>query len=284
MVASPKPKPGDTLLSSSFPFNQNDHASSDILHHRNISATLLSNDLMIIEKWGKGNIVSFNQSQTKQTVISHKQGQKFPSVLMNGDELDTSSSFTELGLSLSYNRTWSTHIHSLAKHASQKLGFLARARGFSSSHLLTTYKSQIRPSLDYCSHVWGGTPKSTLCLLDKVQSKAIRLINNPNLTKSLQPLCHRRLVEDLSIFLQILSRALFSGVQGDFSSSSEACQSHQKLNSFTPFQSFTDYFKNSLTNRHSSLEHAIDGTSCLLPAFLSPTTCHLSNIRSINLI
>ena len=114
-----------------------------------------------------------------------------------------SCSFTQHGLSLSFNLTWKTHIHSLAKHASQKLGFLARARGFfssSHSHLLTIYKSQIRPSLEYCSHVWGGAPKSTLCLLDKVQSKAIRLINNPNLTKSLQPLSHRRLVGDLSIY------------------------------------------------------------------------------------
>ena len=33
-----------------------------------------------------------------------------------------------------------------------------------------------------------------------VQSKAIRLINNPNLTNSLQSLSHRRLVADLSIF------------------------------------------------------------------------------------
>ena len=120
---------------------------------------------------------------------------------MNGKELDTSTSFTQLGLSLSSNLTWKTHIHSLAKHASQKLSFLARARGFfSSSHLLSIYKSQIRPSLEYCSHVWGGAPKSNLCLLDKVHFKAIRLINNPNLTKSLQPLSHRRLVRDLSIF------------------------------------------------------------------------------------
>ena len=110
------------------------------------------------------------------------------------------ASFTQLGLSLSSNLTWKTHIHSLAKHASQKLSFLARARGFfSSSHLLSIYKSQIRPSLEYCSHVWGGAPKSTLCLLDKVQSKAIRLINNPNLTKLLQPFSHCQLVGDLSI-------------------------------------------------------------------------------------
>ena len=94
-----------------------------------------------------------------------------------------------------------THINSIPKHASQKLGFLARARGyFSPSQLLIIYKSQIRPSLEYCSHVWGGAPKSSLHLLERVQSKAIRLINNPNLTSSLQYLSHRRLVADLSIF------------------------------------------------------------------------------------
>ena len=169
--------------------------------HRNISASLLSNDLTVSEKWGKDDLVSFNQNKTKQAVISRKKNQNSPPVLMNGDELDQITSFTQPGLSLSFTLTWKIHIHSLAKHASQKLGFFARAReSFSSSHSLSIYKSQIRPSLEYCSHVWGGAPKSTLFLLDKVQSKAIRLINNPNLNKSLQPLSHRRLAGDLSIY------------------------------------------------------------------------------------
>ena len=168
----------DTFLSSKFSFNQNDHASTNIQVHRSTSASLLSNDPTVIEKWGKDNLVLFNQRKTKQAVISRRQNSNFPPVLMNGNELDT-----QLGLSLSSNLTWKTHIHSPAKHASQKLGFLARVRRFfSSSHLLTIYKSQIRPSLEYCSHVWGGAPKSTLCLLDKVHSKAILPINNPNLT------------------------------------------------------------------------------------------------------
>ena len=38
-----------------------------------------------------------------------------------------------------------------------------------------------------------------------------------------------------------------------------------------------------LTNHHSFKEHAIYGTSTLLLAFLNPTTCHLSNLRSISL-
>ena len=159
---------------------------------------------------------------------------------MNVDELDTSASFTQLGLSLSSNLTWKTHIHSLAKHASQKLGFLARARGFfSSSHRLSIYKSQSRPSLEYCSHACGGAQKSTLCLLDKVLSKAIRRIKNPNLTKSLQPLFPSSFSWRSVQLLQILSRALFSGDQGYHSSSSEACQYYQKCNSFTPSPSFT---------------------------------------------
>ena len=102
---------------------------------------------------------------------------------------------------MSSSLSWTTHIHSTAKHASQKLGFLSRARGFfSPSQLLTIYKSQIRPSLEYSSHVWGGAPRSSLHLLDRVQSKAIRLINNQSLTKSLQSLSRRRLAADLSIF------------------------------------------------------------------------------------
>ena len=120
---------------------------------------------------------------------------------MNGHKLEISSSNTQLGLSISSNLTWKPHINSIAKYATQKLGFLSRARAyFSPSQLLTIYNSQIRPFLEYCSHVWGGAPKSSLHLLDRVQSKAICLINNPNLINSLQSLSHRRLVADLSIF------------------------------------------------------------------------------------
>ena len=120
---------------------------------------------------------------------------------MNDHKLDISSSITQLGLSISSNFTWKPHTSSIAKHASQKLGCLSRDRGyFSPSQLLTIYKSQICPSLEYRSHVWGGAPKSSLHFLDRVQSEAIRLINNPNLTNSLRSLSHRRLVEDLSIF------------------------------------------------------------------------------------
>ena len=64
-----------TFLISSFSFNPNEHASIDIQLHRNTSPSLLSNDVTVIEKWGRDNLVSFNQSKTNQAVISRKRNQ-----------------------------------------------------------------------------------------------------------------------------------------------------------------------------------------------------------------
>nr|CAH7759552.1 unnamed protein product [Callosobruchus chinensis] len=58
------------------------------------------------------------------------------------------------------------------------------------------YKAQIRPSLEYCSHIWGAAAPSTLSILDEVQRRATRLIGDPALTCNLQPLSQRRAVGD----------------------------------------------------------------------------------------
>nr|CAH7724596.1 unnamed protein product [Callosobruchus chinensis] len=79
------------------------------------------------------------------------------------------------------------------------LGGRAR-KYFTPSNLLTLYKAQIRPSLEYCSHIWGAAAPTTLSILDVVQRRAIRLIGDPALTCHLQPLSHRRAVGDLSLF------------------------------------------------------------------------------------
>ena len=118
----------DTFLISSFSFNANDHASTGIQLYRNTSASLLSNDLTVLEKWGKDNLASFNQSKTKKAIISRKRNQNFQSDLMNHDEMNTSTSFTQLGFPF--------HLISLGKLTSRARKF------FSSSHLLTIYKSK----------------------------------------------------------------------------------------------------------------------------------------------
>ena len=155
-----------------------------------------------------------------------------------------------------------------------------RPAGF--SHLLTFYLDT-SPNLEDCSHVWGGAPKSTLCLLDKVQSKAIRLINNPNLTKSLQPPSHRRLVGDPTIFYRYFNEHCSQEIRDIISVPSRRVRT-------TRTSTHSHSFQVSLpTSRILSHTSSFIQRTCnlwnVLPSscFLSPTTCHLSSLRSINL-
>nr|CAH7754369.1 unnamed protein product [Callosobruchus chinensis] len=70
------------------------------------------------------------------------------------------------------------HVSSIAIAAGKKLAYLFRAKKyFSPSNPLMPYKAQIRPNLEYCSHIWGAAAPTTLSILDAVQRRAIRLID-----------------------------------------------------------------------------------------------------------
>nr|CAH7760274.1 unnamed protein product [Callosobruchus chinensis] len=78
--------------------------------------------------------------------------------------LPRSHSFKLLGVSITENMIWHEHVSSIATAAGKKLGYLFRARKyFSPSNLLTLYKAQIRPSLEYCS-TFGELPPLLPCL------------------------------------------------------------------------------------------------------------------------
>nr|CAH7731445.1 unnamed protein product [Callosobruchus chinensis] len=110
---------------------------------------------------------------------------------------------------------WHEHISSIATAAGKKLGYLFRARKyFSPSNLLTLYKAQIRPSLEYCSHIWGAATPTTLSILDAVQRRANLLIGDPALTCHLQPPSHWHAVGDPSLFYRYSNRFCFSELTG----------------------------------------------------------------------
>ena len=58
----------DTYLSSSFSSNLQHLAYSNISPYCDTTASLLTNDLTNVEKWGSDNLVKFNQERTKQVV------------------------------------------------------------------------------------------------------------------------------------------------------------------------------------------------------------------------
>ena len=190
----------DSTLHSTMHYSSQKDCHS-LTNDRSSMAQSLNSDLSTIQSWGSVNLVSFNHSKTQTLTISKKHSQPSDSLSLNGSALSSSHSIHMLGLHISNNLSWKEHIKSIAKSASRKLCFLYRSkRLFTPAQLLTLYKAQIRPILEYCCHIWGGASSSTLSVLDKIQEKAVRLIGDSSLTSNLQSLSHRRSVACLSLF------------------------------------------------------------------------------------
>ena len=89
---------------------------------------------------------------------------------MDGSVLEEKPSSKILGLSFSFKLDSGSCIDSIAKTASKKTGALICSMKFLSPEVdLYLYKSTISPCMEYCCHVWAGTPSCSLELLDKLQ-------------------------------------------------------------------------------------------------------------------
>ena len=105
---------------------------------------------------------------------------------------------------------WGSHIISIAKITSKKIGALIHSMKFLSPEVaLYLYKSTIRPCMEYCCHVWAGATSCFLKLLDKLQKRLCRIVG-PSLASSLEPLAHRRNVASLGLFYRYYFGRCFS--------------------------------------------------------------------------
>ena len=66
---------------------------------------------------------------------------------------------------------WSSSIVSIDKTASKKIGTLICFVKFGISEIVL-YKSIIQPQMQYCYHIWAGTPDSFVYMFDKLQKQS----------------------------------------------------------------------------------------------------------------
>ena len=162
-------------------------------------ASRLSNDLSLICDWGERNLVRFNEQKTQLQALSLSTDREFPLIHFQDTALQYSNEVNILGLTIDAGMTWKTHIQNLTQAASAKIAILFRCRPFfSSSDLLRIYKGLIRPCMEYCSHIWSGS--AHVWLLDRIENKVKRLINDPGITDQLCSLSVRRKVSAISLF------------------------------------------------------------------------------------
>ena len=88
--------------------------------------SLAKSNVNILSSWVKSTI---NHSKTKYMIISRKFPTSFitlPSLLLDGSPLELVSSFKYLGVTLTYNLSWSIRINETCSKAKNLLGYIYR--------------------------------------------------------------------------------------------------------------------------------------------------------------
>ena len=95
---------------------------------------------------------------------------------MNDIELPESASFRLLGNDLTPNLDWKPYPQSVAKQASQSIGYLFQSQRYLTHEtILSLNTATNRHCMENCSHIWSDAPQlGCLDLLNKVQRRVIK--------------------------------------------------------------------------------------------------------------
>ena len=121
--------------------------------------------------------LKFNISKCKIMHLGLKHMSCDYSYYMYGKELSITKEEKYLGVIITNNLSWSSHVNSLASDASRKLGIIARVFNKCNRQVkCNLYKQIILSKLDYCSNVWDPHCVGHIKVLEKVQKRAARVV------------------------------------------------------------------------------------------------------------
>ncbi|XP_013181000.1 PREDICTED: uncharacterized protein LOC106127467 [Papilio xuthus] len=158
--------------------------------------------LEAVSSWGQANLVRFNATKTQTCLFTAKRSEFTLAPTFQNVSLEFNDCLQLLGVQISSNLNFGQFIESKAMVAARKLGILSKVRRyFTPGQLLTLYKAQIRPCMEYFCHIWAGAAKYQLAALDSVEKRVKKLIGDQDL--NLVSLEHRRKVARLSVFYRL---------------------------------------------------------------------------------
>ena len=146
-------------------------------------------------------------------IISRKSPTSFttlPSLFLDGSPLELVSSFKYLGVTLTSNLSWSTHINETCSKAKKLLGYIYRQfyHDFSFSVLIKLYLTLILSIFMFNSSVWDPYSIPIINKLEKVQHFALKL-------------CSKNWISDSLLLLQLFNLSSLS-----------SCRTTSKLSPF----------------------------------------------------
>ena len=123
--------------------------------------------------------MKLNHKKCKQMLINFLQYKAFDEIqiFVDGNPVETVSSFKLLGVWISKDLSWNTHVDMILKKANSRLYALRllKKAGLQSSDIVQIYISFIRSGIEYASPVLSSIPKSLSDLLESVQKRALKI-------------------------------------------------------------------------------------------------------------
>ena len=154
--------------------------ADDILLYRPLTSShdtvIFQEDVNLISNWILASGLSINPSKSSLLIISRSRKKPQVSVTISGTPVTTAESVRYLGVTITSDLRWNTHISNTCKSAKQKLGLLYRNFHLADQQTLCQlYKTLVLPKLDYCSSVWDPTSSTLVEKLESVQRFAAKL-------------------------------------------------------------------------------------------------------------
>ena len=95
----------------------------------------------------------------------------------NGLDIPVQSSISDLGVTLSSDGFFATHIENVLSKMRSKCSWIFRTFSSRSQDLITVWKSLVIPLHDYCSQLWSPHKIKDICALERVQWNFISKLN-----------------------------------------------------------------------------------------------------------
>ena len=138
----------------------------------------LQSDINIIINWINDASLKLNASKTKLLLVSRQKLPPTLSLFVNQEQIQQVDSVVYLGVTLTHNLSFYTHINNTCKQAKSQLGLLYRIFGQASTSALNhLYKALVLPTLDFCSAIWDPYFKCQSDLLEHVQKLASKIVS-----------------------------------------------------------------------------------------------------------
>ena len=200
--------------------------------------------------------MKFNPSKCSVMRITRKCDPVIYDYKLMGHSLKSVSHHPYLGVELSSTLDWNDHINIKVNKVNQTLGFLRRNLGDCPESIKElSYKSLVRPHLEYASPVWDPWKTKHIKQIEAVQRRSARFVKNcwdrtpgtvTNLLNDLDwPfLLNRRQTARLTLFHKIIHNEVDIDLP-DYIVKKNRSLRHYHQNKFIELQSNTEAYRNS---------------------------------------